>query len=145
MIPLDEIKHKVALGESLEAVFGFNDEIMARFYNKAHQLFQEKSYHRSADTFFFLSLINPYQSIYWLGLGMSDHLRQAYDSALFAYAMVSLIDPKNPIPHYHSADCYLAKSDKQSALASYKLAIELADGDFQYEIRKKMLLLTPIL
>lgn len=128
--PLTEaILERLLQGEPLQEIFSFDQQVMGDFYQIAYRLFHKKLYSKAADAFFFLSCLNVYQSTYWLGLAMSQHLQKAYDAALSAYAMAQLTDPKNPLPHYHAVDCYLSIGDKKSALASCELAIELGESD----------------
>lgn len=128
----DYLRKQLAEGKSFQEIFKYTENAMALFYKTAYTLFQNQSYKEASDAFFFLTNLNPYISTYWLGLGMSEHLNNEYDAALIAYGMVSVIDPKNPLPHYHAASCYRALNDIENALASYDLAIACANESSEH-------------
>jgi len=125
-------------GKSLKEIIGYSEEVMEKFYAAAYHLFQMKEYVKSADAFLFLTTLDPYVYNFWLGLGMSEQLKEEYESALIAYSMAILIDPHNPLPHFHSATCYQKTDNLQDMRASLELAIEYA-GDLSefIEIKKK--------
>lgn len=124
----DFLRRELAEGKSYQEIFKYSDEVMATFYKAAHGLFETQSYKEAADAFFFLTNLNPYHHAYWLGLGMSEHLNEDHSSALIAYGMAAMTDQENPLPHYHSASCYRELLDIENAIASYDLAIQIADG-----------------
>lgn len=121
------LRRELAEGKSFQEIFNYSEDVMAEFYRAAYQLFQKQQYKEAADAFFFLTNLNSYIPAYWLGLGMSEHLNHEHASALIAYGMASLTDPENPTPHYHAAACYKEIHDFENALASYDLAIAVAD------------------
>jgi type III secretion system low calcium response chaperone LcrH/SycD len=121
------LRRELAEGKSFQEIFNYTEDAMAAFYKTAYGLFQKQAYKEAGDAFFFLTNLNPYVSTYWLGLGMSEQLNNDFDSALIAYGMVSIMEPENPLAHYHSAGCYRSINDKENALASIDLAIAAAD------------------
>lgn len=122
------IRRQIEEGKTFQEVLGYSVEAMEKFYQIAYNLFQQQEYQKAADAFVFLTTLNPYVHNYWLGLGMAEHLDGGYQGALLAYAMAILTDVENPVTHYHSATCYRALSDRQSALLSLEMAIRCA-GD----------------
>ena len=45
-----------------------------------------------------------------------------FDNALMAYAMTTLIDDIDPMPHFHAAQCYFELGNKDEALKAINLA-----------------------
>lgn len=125
------VKKQVEEGKTFQEILGYSIETMERFYEAAHSLFQKQQYEEAADAFVFLTTLNPKVHNYWLGLGMSEHMIEEYDSALMAYGMAIITNVENPLPHYHSASCYRALQDKNSALIALELAIRQA-GDHRH-------------
>lgn len=121
------LKRQVEEGKTLQEIFGYDEKTMLRFYQAARALFLREEWKKSADAFLFLTSLNPYVHTYWLGLGLAETFREDYHGALLALAMAILTDVKNPVPHYHSARCYLAMNEKNNAKQSLKLAIECVD------------------
>ena len=128
------IKKLVDEGKTLQEILGYSIETMDKFYEAAHSLFQKQQYEEAADAFVFLTTLNPKVHNYWLGLGMSEQLIEEYDAALMAYGMAILTNMENPLPHYHSASCYQALHDKNSAIISLELALRQAHGREEYAL-----------
>lgn len=124
------IKKQVDAGKTFQEILGYSIQTMDKFYEAAYSLFQKQQYEEAADAFVFLTTLNPKVHNYWLGLGMSEQLNEEYDAALMAYSMAIVTNAENPLPHYHSATCYRAVHDKESALLALELAIKHA-GDHE--------------
>ena len=116
-------------------------DTMEKFYQGAYNLFHQQEYRKAADAFVFLTTLNPYVHNYWLGLGMAEQLEGGYQEALLAYAMAILSDGSNPVTHYHSATCYRALNDKQSALQSLEMAIRCSGDKAEHLNLKEQALL----
>ncbi|CCB86962.1 MULTISPECIES: SycD/LcrH family type III secretion system chaperone [Parachlamydia] len=123
---VDLIRQEMSEGKNLKDIIGYTDETMEKFYGAAYRLFQAKEYEKASDAFLFLTTLDPQVHNYWLGLGMSEQLKKEYEGALVAYGMAVMTEMSNPVPHYHSASCYLAVGDDENAKASLLLAIEYA-------------------
>jgi type III secretion system low calcium response chaperone LcrH/SycD len=126
------LKQQVEEGKMLHEILGFDDKTMLKFYLAAKSLFDRQEWKKAADAFLFLTSLNPYVHTYWFGLGMSEELREEYHGALLAYAMAILTEVFNPVPHYHSARCYLALGEKDNAVHSLEMAIECCKERDEY-------------
>jgi type III secretion system low calcium response chaperone LcrH/SycD len=134
----DIIRRQVKEGKTFQEILGYTPESMEKFYKVAHNLYQKQDYQRAADSFVFLTTLNPYVHNYWLGLGMSEQLCNNFQGALLAYAMAILTDIENPITHYHSGNCYLALNDVNNAIQSYEMAIRCAaDNEAHHNIKER--------
>jgi len=127
------IRRQVKEGKTFQEILGYKQETMDKFYNTAHLLFQKQEYQKAADSFIFLTTLNPYVHNYWLGLGMSEQLNDSYQGALLAYAMAILTNVENPITHYQSGNCYRALNDNTNAIQSYEMAISCAADISEHE------------
>jgi type III secretion system low calcium response chaperone LcrH/SycD len=143
----ESIRRYFEEGKTFQEILGYSDISMEKLYRAAYTLFQQRRYQECSDAFTFLTTINPYVHNYWLGLGMSEQMVEDYEGALVAYAMATMTDLRNPIPHYHSANCYALLGDPDSAITSLDLAMERAANqeecqDFKrasQELRQKLL------
>lgn len=122
------LRQHIQEGKSFQELLGYSDETMEKFYQAAYNLFQKQKYKEAAEAFTFLTTLNPERHNYWLGLGMSEQILEEFHGALLAYAMAMMSDVTNPVPHYHSANCYRALLDDSNALISLEQAIQQA-GD----------------
>ncbi|MBS4168880.1 SycD/LcrH family type III secretion system chaperone [Parachlamydia sp. AcF125] len=129
---VDHLRQEMAAGKSLREIIGYSEETMEKFYGAAYRLFQAKEYGKASDAFLFLTTLDSQVHNYWLGLGMSEQLKKEYEGALVAYGMALMTEVTNPVPHYHSASCYLAVGDNENAKNSLLLAIEYAGNHEQF-------------
>jgi len=124
-------------GVTFQEILGYDSSTMNKFYGAASRLFDLQEYRKSADSFSFLTTMNPYVHSYWVGLGMSEQLDGEYADALLAYAMAVLTDVENPIPHYHSATCYKELGELEDGIDALQMTIEYAGGNKQYSQLKE--------
>ncbi len=136
------VGEQLLAGYTFQEMLNFNDTTMNKFYAKARNLFQSQRYEEASDAFIFLTTLNPHHYAYWIGLGMSDHLSEEYESALIAYAMASLCDPENPFPHYHAAACYQLLNDRENALLALEMVIRCCGDSFEYSDMKNKAIMT---
>lgn len=130
------VGEQILQGRTFQDMVGFKDSTMERLYAKARALFLHERYEEAADAFVFLTTLNPHYYVYWIGLAMSEHLSGYYQEALGAYAMASICDPNNPIPHYHAATCYRYLSDATHELVALELAIRCCGDNKQHAMVK---------
>ena len=124
------LKKEIAAGKTAQEIIGFSDEIMAKFYGAAYQLFEHRRYSDAANAFLFLATLNPHNHEYWLGLGMASQLAHGYEAAIDAYELAAITNIESPVAYFYLAKCLFAIHDRESALQALDLALELA-GDSQ--------------
>ena len=77
-------------------------------YAQAYALYQAGHAQKAADIFRGLCSLFPSEARFWFGLGASLQENREYRKALYAWAMNALIDPANPYPHFHAAQCLIS-------------------------------------
>lgn len=127
------LRRHIQEGKSFQELLGYSDETMEKFYQAAYNLFQKQKYQKAAEAFTFLTTLNAERHNYWLGLGMSEQVLEEYHGALLAYAMAMMTDITNPLPHYHSANCYRSLLDNANALTALEQAISRAANSEEYQ------------
>lgn len=127
------IQEQIRAGKTFQEIIGYTSDQMVEFYEGAYNLFHLQEYEKSADAFVFLTTLNPYVHNYWLGLGMSEQLNEHHHAALLAYSMAILTDTNTPIPHYHSAKCYIEIDEKDNAIRSLETAKTLSSISPKYD------------
>jgi type III secretion system low calcium response chaperone LcrH/SycD len=118
----------LANDKTLRDVFGITPETLETFYQASKHLYEQQHYSEAAAAFSVLSVINPDNHIFWLGLGNSEYFSHNYEAALVAYAMTAQANPNDPLCHFFSARCYEAMKQKDLAINALELAI-IAIGD----------------
>jgi type III secretion system low calcium response chaperone LcrH/SycD len=106
----------------LQEACGLSNSSLETLYEQAYDSYTKGKGMEAARYFGLLIALNPFQQKFWMGLAASQQLEKKYDKALQAYALAALLDDRDPIPHYHAAQCYLAMGNKKDAIKALELA-----------------------
>lgn len=97
---------------------------LEKMYAQAFTLYNTGKYEEALHIFRMLVMFNGLEPKYMMGLAACLHLMKDYPKAIETYTLCSLLDPTNPMPHYHSSDCFLQMKDSLSAMLSLELTID---------------------
>lgn len=101
--------------DTLQSAFEVTDDEMECLYAYAYTLYQKNNFTESADTFRWLTLLNPFRLKYWMGLGSTLQCLKLFEKALHCYAVASLLDTESKAPHRHAYECYMALGNREEA------------------------------
>lgn len=110
-------------------------------YGQAYQHYNTGHYQESARLFHMLQLLDPVESKFGIGLAACYQMMEDYGNAILTYNMVTIIDPENPVPHYHTSDCYLKMHVPAAAVGELEMAVELCGNKPEYATMKSRALL----
>ena len=97
-------------------------------YTQAYALYQSGRNSRAAHLFRSLCAEAPLEYRFWFGLGSCLQESREFQNALQAWAMAALLDPKNPYPHFHAAECACSLNQmKEAGLALKEAKARLVD------------------
>lgn len=104
-------------------------------YAYAYQFYANGHFEEARSLFSLLTVMQPDQLNYWMGLGACLQMQKKYEKALEAYAAAALIDVDslNPLPHFYAAECLLSLKDVTRALQALESAHTIAIKDETYE------------
>lgn len=105
---LDEITEK--LKASIEAGDGLTPEQLRNedilfLYEMGYNLYQAGDYAKAEEIFKRLTVSKPYEGNFWKSFASSLQMQNKWEEALVPWSMLCLIDPDNPLPHFHAAEC----------------------------------------
>ena len=75
------------------------------FYVYAYSLYQSGKAKEASEVFEILCARDPLESTYWTGLAASLQECREWERATKAWAMNALLEPEDPLPHFHAAQC----------------------------------------
>ncbi len=127
------VKRRLKAGQGGQALFGFSDELMQQYYQKAHHFLELKEAQKAIDCFVFLVTLTPIHSEYWMGLGAALQMAHDYEAAIDAYEMAAIYNLEHPLPYIYLAKCLFAIHDRAASLLSLELAIEYANDHEEFE------------
>jgi type III secretion system low calcium response chaperone LcrH/SycD len=137
-------KHKDKLldyfnrGGTWKDLLGYDEALLKAQYKKAYELYQNADYKNAAAAFSFLTMLNPYEFNFWMGLGMSKQSERFFEEAVVSYTAAEAMEPDNPVPHLHLAQCYHAMNLKDESVEQLQETIHLAGDKAEHQEIKKI-------
>lgn len=113
---------KQAVNKHPELCTPLSEKGVDELYEKAFTLYQDGLYSKAISTFQCLVFQRPLEPIYWEGLGASLLAKKEYNLSLKAWAMISILDPKNGKAHFYAAECYLSLGQISDGLKALEKA-----------------------
>lgn len=134
----EELVHYFEKGGTWKELLHYDENLMQTQYQKAYDLYQKADYKSAAAVFSYLTVLNPYDYNYWMGLGIAKQSDRFYEEAIVSYTAAEAMNPENPLPHLHLAQCFYALNAHDQAVEHLKQAIAVAGDrpDYQ-EVRLK--------
>lgn len=120
-------------GMTIMQAIGFPPGLLEMIYSYASELYGAGKYQDSSALFFFLSQLKPTDPRFLFGCAASFHKLKRYPEASSYYIMASGIDPGNPLPFYHAADCFLQANQPEAAIVLLEKAIAVASESSHHE------------
>jgi type III secretion system low calcium response chaperone LcrH/SycD len=134
----DEISHKMLKqGMTPKDAMGVSPQILENVYAQAYRLYNTGKYIEATHLFRILIMLNAMEPKYMLGLAACFHMLKEYENAIQSYTMCSALDPKTPLPYYHSSDCFIQMKDYLSAMICLELTMDRAGNKSEYAKMKE--------
>lgn len=93
----------------------FSPEEQKMLYETGYSFYEANDWSRAADIFMQLILSDPFEERYWRGLASSRQMESKYRDAVHAWALVALLAEKDPLAHFHAAECLFSLNEKEEA------------------------------
>lgn len=123
-------------------VMGVQNNVIEGIYAQAYQLYNTGKYLDAIHLFRMLILMDPTEPKFTMGLAACSHMMKDYQAAAQSYTLVGVMEPSNPIPHYHASDCYLQLNDPVSSMIALEMAIKRAGDRVEYAKMKERAILS---
>lgn len=122
---------------SIKSIVGVEDKKVEAIYAQAYLLYNTGRYQDATELFRILITMDSSDVRFYAGFAACLHMLKAYDGAVGAYTLYAMMDPNNPVPHFHLSDCHLQREDFYSARAALTTAIQLAGENVEYKTIKE--------
>ncbi len=93
------------------------------FYRIACNLYKSGKYKEAIPFFMLLGATNAKDYRYLIAIAACYHMLKSYSEAAPAYTIASVLDPDNPYPQYHLADCFIRMHENVGAYVALEMAI----------------------
>ena len=140
-----QLQVQLHAGLTLGDILGVTESELEAAYTIAHRFYEIADYPQAERMFTLLMINNPLDKRFGFSLGATLQMQGKYDDAIVRYGMSSLLDPADPKPSYHTAECLLHKGEPQDALDMLELCLERAQGPAHDDLRQRTLALQQLL
>lgn len=110
-----------------------SEEALEVLYAFAYRFYRDGLYEKARDFFRYLTLIAAEDQRHWVGLAGASQMLKDLDQALQAYSFAAILDSKDPLPHFHAAECYFKSGTPHEGMKALSLAEQLAQDHPQKE------------
>lgn len=112
-------------------------EDLEMMYSFAVEYYKAGRYTDANNGFTYLQMQVPNDPRFSFGLAASYHKLKDYKLAIENYLTTARIDPQNPAPWAHAADCYIQMERPDLAVIMFAKAIEISGNNPAYAGLKK--------
>ena len=127
----DSVADALAAGKTLAQATNLKQENLEGLYALAYNLYSSGNF-KDAETVFRALCIYDHKDIrYWMGLGGCRQALGKYQEAIEAYSMGGSVAAllSNPEPFFYAAKCFLKLGDKENAIDTLRITVEIGDKD----------------
>ncbi len=127
----------VAGADTFGSLFGYEDSDYEVLYALGHSLYSQARYEDAMRIFGFLVVNNQLEKRFFNAFASSLQMLERYTEAVQYYSMASLLDIEDPLPTFHTAECFLALSWKAEAKEALELVVEQSDTPALAEVKTR--------
>ena len=115
--------------ETMEPV---SEDSVTALYEIAYELYKNGKLTDAEHCFVLLTLLQPENIKFWMGLGACYEMQREYNKALECYTALAMHNPSDPNVHWRAANCLYAKGDEARALTALRSAITVASENEEH-------------
>ena len=131
---IDEIADIVLeTGGSMKYFYGIEDRDTEALYSVGYNMYKTGQFEKALKIFKVLCFLDHMEPKYWFSLGATYQRLKEFDLAARTYAYTSVLDPENPMPALHAAECLVVLGRKEEAEGALLTAIEFSKEGGKYE------------
>lgn len=110
-------------GGSLGTVFGYTDDEYEALYALGHNHYEQQRYLDAAKCFCFLVAHKSFEPRYMAAFASCMQMLGQYQEAIQYYSLVSVLDLEDPLPTFHTAECFIALEMPELAREALALVV----------------------
>jgi type III secretion system low calcium response chaperone LcrH/SycD len=118
---------------SMMSPHDFTNEDISLLYSLGINLYEQEDYTQATIIFQRLVLAKSHEKKFWMALGASLQMKKHYEDALTSWAIASLIQDEDPLPHFHAAECLLCIENEEQAKKALQEAKKRSESDLLLE------------
>lgn len=119
----EQIAELLSHGGTLGSVYNYTAQDYELLYTLGHGLYSQARYEEAMKTFSFLVMHNHLDKRFMNALASSHQMMKNHLEAVKYYSMASLMDMGDPLPTFHTAECFIAMGQTAEAKEALQFVI----------------------
>lgn len=139
MSPEDRKKYESVIADVVEkgmtpaAAMGFGEVELESFYGMGFNMYNSGKFKEAKNVFSALCNFDNTKGKHWYGLAACHHKLKEFEEAQIYYMSWSVLEPDNPIPYFHAADCSIHLNKQEEAIVFLTMAINRCKDIPEYQ------------
>ena len=101
-------------------------EMLPALYAVAYEFYRNGKYTNGKTLFHLLTIADPFDHRFWIGLGACYQMLKNYQAAITAYSAAAIQSSNDPYIHLHAAECLFHTGDLTRALQALDSSLIIA-------------------
>ena len=127
----------LAAGGTLGDLHGLEDRDYEAMYAVAHGMYSQERYADAQKLFSFLVACNPFDRRFHQALASTLQMTGDFEQAIGYYSMASVMDMKDPVPTFHTAECLAALGRLPEARDALQIVIDQSTDSAHAALRQR--------
>lgn len=124
-------------GVTLGSYFKFTESEYEAVYALGHSLYMQEQYIAASKYFAFLVAHIQTEKRYVNALASSLQMLERHEEAVQYYCMASIMDIEDPLPTFHTAECFMAMQQYEAAEEALTLILQQATDARWQQLRDR--------
>jgi len=129
----DIIEMVLDTGVRMKDFYKIGDKETEALYAIAYNMYRTGQYEKALSLFKTLCFLDQLEPKYWFGLGATYQRLKNFERAASVYAYTTILEPDNPTPALHAAECLIALGKRYEAEGALLTALEFSEQNGKYE------------
>lgn len=122
----------------LQQFLGFSDKTLLWIYQVEFNYLEQEKFKEALAIFSLLPLLNPFICDYWIALGFAQKANTLDAEAICSFSFASILNPKNPVSRYRSAELYIKLGRFDDALVELEVLSEIIHTEKLHFLRSNL-------
>ena len=133
----DQIAELLANGGTLGSVFNYEDQDYDVLYALGHSLYAQARYLDAMRVFGYLVMCDHMEKRFMNAFASSLQMLGSHKDAIKYYSLASVMDMRDPLPTFHTAECMLALGLQGEAREALGYVLRQSDASQYAELKQR--------
>lgn len=141
----ETLAQAITQGTNLATLMDYTDQELEAIYALGHSLYSQEQYSNAVKCFAFLVANVQTDKRYTSALASSLQMLKRYEEAMQYHCMATLMDVEDPLPLFHTAECFINLGQIQEAQEALQEILRGYPEDAWTEVRERSAILLQLI